>query len=189
VLRLGVDWRPLVYVDLVTARSTWPEAELIETERLFLEPLRVDHAGEMAPVLNDVSLHAFIGGQPATHDELRSRYAAQIVGHSPDRRQGWLNWILRHRPTGAPVGTVQATLTRDGERSVAELAWVVAVVHQRRGYADEAAAAVADWLHQRGTDTLIAHIHPQHQASIAIAQRLGMRTTGVTVDGENRWST
>lgn len=173
----------------MTARVAWPEPEPIETDRLILEPLRVDHADEMAPALDDVRLHAYIGGRPATRGELRSRYAAQVVGHSPDGQQGWLNWIVRHRPTGAAVGTLQATLTRDGDRGVAELAWVIAVAHQRRGYALEAAVAVSGWLRARATGTLIAHIHPEHLASIAIAERLGMHATGEIVDGETRWTT
>jgi RimJ/RimL family protein N-acetyltransferase len=173
----------------VTARTTWPRPELIESERLILEPLRVSHADEMAPALNDAGLHTFIGGRPATVAELRDRYAAQVVGQSPDGRQGWLNWILRHRHTGEPVGTVQATLTRDRDRCGAELAWVVAVKHQRRGYAQEAATAMAGWLREHGVAALIAHIDPAHQASMAIATRLGMHATGVTVDGETRWTT
>jgi RimJ/RimL family protein N-acetyltransferase len=163
--------------------------DLIESERLILEPLRVSHADEMAAALSDTGLHTFIGGRPATLEELRDRYAAQVIGQSPDGRQGWLNWILRHRHTGEPVGTVQATLTRDRDRCVAELAWVIVVKHQRRGYAQEAAAAMAVWLQEHGVDTLIAHINPAHQASITIATRLGMHATGVAVDGETRWTT
>lgn len=173
----------------MTAHASWPEAEVIETARLILEPLRVDHAGEMAPALDDIRLHEFIGGRPATRDELRSRYAAQVVGHSPDRLQGWLNWITRDRRTGEPAGTVQATLTRDGSRTTAELAWVTAVAQQGRGYASEAAIALAGWLQRMGVDTLIAHINPAHQASASIAQRLGMHATEVMVDGETRWTT
>jgi RimJ/RimL family protein N-acetyltransferase len=164
--------------------STWPSPAEITTERLILEPLRVEHADELAPALDDLRLHEFIGGQPATADELRRRYALQAVGHSPDGRQGWLNWIARHRQTGAPVGTVQATLNP----GVAEVAWVIGVAHQRQGYAREAAAALAGWLRALGGYTLIAHIHPEHHASIAVAKRIGLRPSDVMVDGERRWT-
>jgi hypothetical protein len=61
----------------------------------------------------------------ATVDQLRERYARQIAGRSPDGAQGWLNWIARHRETGAAVGTVQVRALglsptdtiRDGEVS------------------------------------------------------------------------
>ena len=36
----------------------------LESERLVLEPLRVEHAEELAPLLDDPRLHEFIGGDP-----------------------------------------------------------------------------------------------------------------------------
>jgi hypothetical protein len=41
----------------------WPLAPVLSTERLLLEPLRVEHAEEMAPLLDDRRLHAFTGGE------------------------------------------------------------------------------------------------------------------------------
>jgi RimJ/RimL family protein N-acetyltransferase len=170
-----------------SAQPVWPAAEPIGTARLVLEPLRVDHADEMAVALDDVRLHEFIGGEPATPDELRRRYALQAVGHAPDGSAGWLNWVLRVRATGEAAGTVQATLVREGGSTVADVAWVVGAGHQGRGYATEAATAMADWLRAQGADTLTAHVHPEHAASIAVATRLGMQPTPVVVDGETRW--
>ena len=166
----------------------WPTAAPIETPRLTLEPLRVDHADEMHAVLDDPALHTYIGGKPPTNDRLRRRYAIQTRGHSPDGTQGWLNWIARDRETGKAVGTVQATLTRTADaRLQAEVAWVIGVGHQGRGYAKEAAAAMVDWLRGQKADTLTAHIHPDHRASIAVATHLGLTATDLVEDGEIVW--
>ncbi|MGK5737775.1 GNAT family N-acetyltransferase [Micromonospora sp. URMC 103] len=170
------------------AARDFPVAELVETERLVLEPLRVEHADEMAPLLRDERLHEYIGGEPATLEQLRSRYARQATGRSPDGTEGWLNWIVRHRETGEAVGTVQATVRLDGDRSVAELAWVVVAPEQGRGYAAEAAAGMVGWLDRQGIQALIAHVHPDHRASARVAERLGLRATDVLVDGERRWA-
>ena len=166
----------------------WPAAEAIETARLVLEPLRVEHAVEMAPLLDDVTLHRYIGGRPASLDELRERYRRQAVGRSPDGTEGWLNWVIRTRASGQPVGTVQATVSRDGRRRQAELAWVVATPSQRQGYAAEAAAGMADWLRARGIPHLVAYVHPEHRTSGRVAERLGLIATDVVVDGEIRWT-
>ena len=166
----------------------WPAAELIETARLTLEPLRVEHATEMAPVLDDVALHRFVGGQPASVDQLRERYRRQAASRSPDGTEGWLNWVVRHRASGAPVGTVQATISHDGDRPQAELAWVIATAHQAQGYAAEAATGMVDWLRGRGIRRLVAHVHPEHRASGRVAERLGLVRTDVTVEGETRWA-
>ncbi|MCM0676475.1 GNAT family N-acetyltransferase [Micromonospora phytophila] len=170
------------------AERNWPAAEIISTERLVLEPLRVEHAEELAPILDDPGLHEYTGGLPASPDELRERYRRQVTGHSPDGTQGWLNWIVRHRDTGAAVGTVQATIRIDGDRPVAELAWVVVAPHQGRGYAGEAATGMVGWLEGHGIRALVAHVHPDHRASAGVAERLGLRATDELVDGEIRWS-
>jgi hypothetical protein len=65
----------------------WPTTDVIETARLILEPQREDHAVEMAPLLHD-DLHVYIGGHPATLDELRARYRRQSVGRSPHGARG-----------------------------------------------------------------------------------------------------
>jgi RimJ/RimL family protein N-acetyltransferase len=168
--------------------ADWPAAPRLRTERLVLEPLTVDHAEEMAPLLDDSALHAFTGGSPATLQELRRRYAHQVRGHSPDAAQRWLNWIVRLAQADAAVGSVQATVS-GGEHGpvVAELAWVIAVAHQRRGYATEAASAMARWLCEQGAEVLAAFIHPRHEASMLVARALGLKATKEVGGGETRW--
>lgn len=175
-------------MDLRTVEGVdWPAAEPIETARLTLEPLRVEHAGEMVEVLSAPALYEYIGGRPPSLEQLRARYTRQAVGHSPDGREGWLNWIARERETGIAVGTVKATLTNGGAGRTAELAWVIGAAHQRRGYATEAAAAMVEWLRAKGIDTVTAHIHPAHTASMGVATHLGLTATDVAEDGETRW--
>jgi RimJ/RimL family protein N-acetyltransferase len=166
----------------------WPRAEPIETARLTLEPLRLEHAEEMAPALDDQRLHEYIGGRPETVERLRARYARQLAGHSADGAQGWLNWIMRQRASGACVGTVQATLVDGPAGRAAEVAWIVAVAHQRQGYAQEAAAGMTAWLRRHGADLLVAYVHPRHEASAIVARRLGLEPTAAVRDGEVRWS-
>lgn len=175
--------------------GTWPTAGLIETPRLRLEPLRVEHASEAALAFDDVRLHAWTGGSPASLAELESRYRRQAVGHSPDGTQGWLNWMVhRHaygdRSGGPLVGTVQTTLQRSPDTGELEayVAWVVAFGEQGHGYAREAALAMARWLRTRGVGRLAAYVHPRHEASQRVARALGLAPTDVTRDGEVRWS-
>jgi RimJ/RimL family protein N-acetyltransferase len=142
----------------------------------------------MAPLLDDQALHRYMGGRPATRGELYARYRRQSAGRSPNGQEGWLNWVVRHRASGRAVGIVQATLRRDGEHLTAELAWVIASRYQRRGCASEAAIGMATWLGRQGVRHFVAHVHPEHQASIRVAGRLGLAPTDVVVDGEIRWA-
>jgi len=43
------------------------------------------------------------------------------------------------------------------------------------------------WLRHQGVQTLIAHVHPQHEASKAVARAVGLAPTETLVDGEVRW--
>ncbi|MEU4349103.1 GNAT family N-acetyltransferase [Streptomyces sp. NPDC023838] len=150
--------------------------------RTELEPLRVEHAEEMARVLGDPALHRFIGGAPDTAERLRARYARMTAG-SPDPGVRWLNWVVRLREEDRLVGTVQATV----EGGTAEIAWVVGTPWQGRGLAREAARALVDGLRAHGVRDFVAHIHPDHTASAAVARAAGLAPTGERQDGEVRW--
>lgn len=120
-------------------------AEVITTRRLTLLPLAAHHAGEMARVLDDPALHAFIGGAPQSAEELRARYERLVAG-SGDPGVSWCNWVVRLRSADCLTGTVQATVA--GER--AEIAWVVGTPWQGRRIATEAARGLVGWLGTRG---------------------------------------
>ncbi|MGC4949109.1 GNAT family N-acetyltransferase [Streptomyces sp. DT224] len=154
--------------------------EPFATPRLEALPLRVEYAEEMAAVLADPALHTFTGGAPETPEALRARYARQTAG-SPDAGELWWNWVLR--AGDGLVGYVQATVRGD----LAGIAWVVGVPWQGRGYAREAAGGLVAHLREAGVRTVIAHIHPEHAASAAVAAGAGLARTGEREDGEERW--
>jgi RimJ/RimL family protein N-acetyltransferase len=172
------------------------DAEPIRTPRLTLVPLAVEHAGEMAEVLGDPTLHTFIGGSPATPAELRARYTRMVAGPPPGRDEAWLNWVIRlhpsqnlnrqEGPSGSDplTGYVQATVTP----AEASVAWVVGVPWQGRGIAGEAALALVAWLRERGVSTIVATVHPGHAVSSAVARRAGLVPTDARVDGEVVWT-
>jgi RimJ/RimL family protein N-acetyltransferase len=156
---------------------------------IILEPLRIEHAGEMARVLASAELYRFTGGQPPSVEELRERYARQVVGRSPDGRAVWHNWVVHRLAAGAAFGWIQATVTGSAARPTAELAWTTAADQQRRGYARAAARAAMAELRGEGVSRFVAHVHPGHAASIAVARSLGMAPTEQIDDGEVLWAT
>jgi len=157
----------------------------LSTERLSLVPLQPSDADEMATVLGDPALHAFIGGEPLDAQALRSRFERLAIGRSEDGREVWHNWIVRRLDTDEAVGTVQATAV-PGAAS-AEIAWVIGVPWQGSGYASEAARALVEWLATTGMTTIETHIHPRHAASEKVAQRAGLTRTDELVTGERIW--
>jgi RimJ/RimL family protein N-acetyltransferase len=162
-------------------------AEPIRTGRLVLLPLRVSHASEMAAVLADPDLYAFTGGSPLVTRALRSRYERLVAG-SPDPAVSWCNWVIQVRERRCLAGTVQATITGTATGRTAEVAWVVGLRWQGQGIATEAARALVAWLGTQSVRTVIAHIHPRHRASAAVAAAAGLAPTSHRQAGEIRWS-
>ncbi|MEU8674153.1 GNAT family N-acetyltransferase [Streptomyces sp. NPDC048560] len=153
------------------------------TARLDALPLEAGYAQEMAVVLLDPALHTYTGGAPEDADTLRARYERQSAG-SPDPAELWWNWVLRVREEDRLAGYVQATVR--GSR--AEVAWVVGTGMQGRGYAKEAAGGLVVHLLGGGVvRTVVAHIHPHHAASAAVASAAGLSPTEEREDGEVRW--
>jgi len=150
---------------------------------LRLEPLRVADAAEMAEVLSAPELYAVIGGSPPNEAMLAERYHHQVAGRSADGREEWLNWVIR--VGGRAVGYVQATVHDDGR---AEIAWVVGLPWQGRGYATAAARELVALLAARGVRQVEAHVRPGHVASETVAARVGLVATGsLDPGGEQLW--
>ena len=150
-----------------------------------LTPLAVADAAEMTGVLSDPELYRVTGGRPPTEDELRERYARQVVGRSADGSQQWLNWVVRSQ--GQAVGFVQATVDADGR---AGIAWVIGTPWQRRGLATDAVLRMVGLLEERpDVRTVEAWIAPGHLASERVAERVGLVAADEhDEDGERRWT-
>jgi RimJ/RimL family protein N-acetyltransferase len=160
--------------------------ESIGTIRLRLVPIGPGHADEMAGVLADPALYAFTGGRPLSAGALRERYQRLAAGPS-EPGVTWANWVIQDRRSGRLAGYVQATITAGEHGPEAEVAWVVGTAWQGQGLATEAARGLAGWLADHGVATIVAHIHPDHHASAAVAAAVGLKPSGGWHDGERRW--
>ena len=154
--------------------STPRPDERILTDRLDLQPVMVGDADEMATIFADRRLYTFTGGEPSTLEALRSTFArleaARTASATAQR-----NWVVRHRVDDQAIGMLQASFADGGQ--VAEIAWAIGVPWQGQGLATEATRAVIDWLEGQGVGTITAWIRPDHQASAAVALRVGLTPT------------
>ena len=107
--------------------------------RLVLEPLRVDHAGELVGVLSDAGLYAFTGGSPPSREELERRYARQVAG--PEDGVAELAWVVGTQWQGRGVAREAARLVRDHLLALG-VRRVVAHVHPDHVASQRVAAAL-----------------------------------------------
>lgn len=124
--------------------------------------------------MSDERLFDFVPERPPISERaLEERYRTWSAGLSPDGSERWLNWAARLRGTDTYVGWFQATVRSD---RTADIAYVVFVEHQKRGYAHEASTAVVGHLaRDLRVERIYATIDPGNDASIALAKSLGMR--------------
>ena len=155
------------------------------TDRLRVEPLRVEDADDMVEVLSDARLYEFTGGSPPDLEELRRRFRVQVTEVSPDGRETWLNWVVRLRSDGTAIGYVQASVERAS--ADVQVAWVIGRTWQGQGYASEAVGEMVTALRAAGTRRLVARVRGDHAASRRVAERAGLAPTGTVVDDEDEW--
>jgi RimJ/RimL family protein N-acetyltransferase len=162
------------------------EAAVITTEHLVLVPLGAEDADELADILFDGRLHDFIGSPPESRLEVHDRLVLLAAG-SPRADEDWLNWVVRRRFDSVAVGTVQATVREVDGTKEARLGWMIGVEWQNHGFASEAATALVGWMAMQNVEEIAANIHPEHNASAAVASRAGLRQTEEIHDGERVW--
>ena len=146
----------------------------LAADGLVLEPLVAADADAMFALLSDPALYRWIDEAPPRNvAQLRARYARLESRASADGRQAWLNWIVREREGGPPLGFVQATVLEDGS---AWIAYLLGSAHRGRGAATRATAAMLAHLEaEHGAHRLLANVEAENGASIRVLERLGFR--------------
>ena len=132
----------------------------------------------IAPRFIDPRIWTFIPNlRPADADAVAQRFrrwSSPVPADMPDAKS-FENWLGIDRATGTPVGHFQATIFRDGS---AMIGYVVFFDSQGRGFAVEAMGAVVKHLRDdHAIGTIVAEMHSENAASIAVAARLGLRET------------
>lgn len=149
----------------------------IETSRLILEPLRVEHAELCFGHLADPELYVYVPqNPPASIEKLAERYR-HILTNAP-ANQIWLNWFGRAKKDDAFVCSVQATIDI-AERS-AMLAYQTFAPNRQQGLAREACIAVMDHLvSRRHLVRFVAEIDTLNVASRKLLESLHFRQVGL----------
>jgi RimJ/RimL family protein N-acetyltransferase len=144
----------------------------LRTERLVLRPLAVSDLDEYVALFEDAEVLRYIGdGTAATREEVKEWHARTL---RRNETEGWHMRTVRQHD-GTFVGRCGIAV-HDLEHGVErEVGYIIAREHWGKGYATEAASAVRD--HAFGTlglHRLVALIAPGNDASVRVAEKLGM---------------
>lgn len=144
----------------------------LRTERLVLRPLAISDLDEYVALFEDPEVLRFIGdGTAAIREEVIAWHERTL---RRNETEGWdMRTIRQH--DGTFVGRCGVAV-RDLDHGVEhEVGYIIAREHWGRGYATEAASAVRDHaLATFGLHRLVALIAPGNDASVRVADKLGM---------------
>lgn len=145
------------------------------TERLRLEPIGPEHAGELWRLRDDPAVAQWFGGGLSREQAAREAVRWQAAWEA----DGVGKWVAYRRGTGELVGRGGLSRTDlDGQVRL-EIGWTLLGNQWGQGYATELGrAGLAYALEELGADQVVAFTERHNRRSRAVMERLGMRYQG-----------
>jgi RimJ/RimL family protein N-acetyltransferase len=150
---------------------------VIETERLLLEPLDVSRLEDfVALTAHPDTMRYWAAGGPFTRDVAERNFAASLARlreHGFGRR-----WVVA-KEDGAGLGFTDTKYfgqsCDDVSPDEVEIGWMITPSAWSQGYATEAGSAVRDEAFERlELESIVAVHHPENAASRRVIEKLGM---------------
>jgi RimJ/RimL family protein N-acetyltransferase len=153
------------------------QSNSLATARLRLEPVDDHHFDGLRAINGDAEVMRYITGRPETPEDT----AAFIARHKANwAALGYAWWVFIEHDSGEIVGTGAVQHLERDPRNPLELGWRLRADRQGKGYATEAALAMARFALERlRASQLLAVCHQENLASSAVMRRIGMRFKGV----------
>ncbi|GAB3363645.1 GNAT family N-acetyltransferase [Modestobacter lapidis] len=148
--------------------------ETVRTERLALRPHRAGDADAVFAACQDRETLIWLPALPSPYT--RADAADWVTRLAPGERADGLGMPVAIEAAGQLVGSAGVHL-RPG-RLGPEIGWWTAPQARRRGYAAEAAHALAAWALRLGAARVHAFVDVDNTASAAVARRAGFTEEG-----------
>lgn len=146
---------------------------ILRTARMTIEPM------------DEAALEAKAAAQ--TDPEMQKAYLEMLRGlrAHPQDALWWAPWELRGRGGKAPAAVLGDMGFKGAPESGAvELGYGLEEPHRGRGYATEAAKALADWaFSQEGVYFIEAEAEADNAASLRVLEKLGFKPDGMGAEG------
>jgi ribosomal-protein-alanine N-acetyltransferase len=146
---------------------------ILETNRLILRHQVPDDLDSLYALYCDPDVSKFIPDAPRTYEEARKELEWFMNGH-PKRPELGL-WATIHKETDKLIGRCGLLPWTIDQREEVEVAYLLAKEYWGQGLGTEVAQAIAQYAFERLRLTrLICLIDPENQASIRVANKIGM---------------
>lgn len=141
----------------------------LETSRLLLPPLTVEHTAALASIYADPDVARFIGGDRLTQEAIEFQVSSFADEWS---QKGYGQSAVLDRRSGEFLGRIGLHFWPAWNEI--ELGYVLGKEAQGKGIAFEGSVRWIEWAQSQSDVTyLIANIHSANAASIGLARKLG----------------
>ncbi|WNV74743.1 GNAT family N-acetyltransferase [Geodermatophilus sp. DSM 44513] len=151
--------------------------EVVHTERLVLRPYREEDVDAVVRACQDEGIQRWIAAIPSPYTRAAALEFLTVV--APAARAGARELVCAVEADGVLVGSSGLHHLHDAARLGPEIGYWTAPWARGRGYAAEAAAALAEWAFAHGAPRVHLYADVGNTASQAVARRAGFTAEGV----------
>lgn len=149
---------------------------ILQTERLDVRELTMDDLDAFAAMLADPVVMEYSKNGPLDRAGARGYLQTVILDHYA--KYGYGLWALIARGEGTFVGFAGLIHQDIDGEGLIEFGYRLAPAAWGNGYATEAGRAIRDYAFETvGVDTLISIIEPANVRSVAVAEKVGMKSS------------
>ncbi len=143
---------------------------ILESERLRLRNWRQEDLDSFAELCADERFTRYMGNSKPLDKRESWKAMAALVGHW--HLKGFGLWLVEIKQTSEFIGRI-GLYEPEGWPAV-EVGWGISPKHWGKGYATEGAKIAMQWgFETLKLESLISVIHPENEASIKVANRIG----------------
>ena len=144
---------------------------MIETDRLLIRKFKVADYNDLYEYLSDPVTYVFEPGSPVSLDE------AKVLARQRSKGNDFFAVVLKQN--NKMIGHLYLEHLEPKERLTWELGYIFNPAYQRKGYASEASAALADYTFKNfKVHRIMARCNPDNIASWKLLERIGFKREG-----------
>src|ERR1051326_3201731 len=157
--------------------------KILETRRLILRHLLPEDLDPLFALYSDPEIRRYYPEGTLTYEETKEELEWFLHGHPTHPQLGL--WATLHKETHQFIGRCGLLPWTIEQRPEVEVAYMLSKEYWGQGLGTEAAQAIVHYgFEQLGLSRLICLIDPENQASIKVAQKIGMTLEKEVDDGK-----
>lgn len=181
---LGFEEIGVQLLDRVQKRKNRLPWNILYTERTCVREITMEDLDELYVIYEGEGITDFT--EPLFERNKEEEYTRSYINYMY-YYYGYGMWVVQDRRTGKLLGRAGIEHRQTTQGTVMELGYVIRAEEQGKGYATEVCQAIISYAQQElEMDQLHCFIHPENQASIHLAGKLGFvlcEQSDVTQDG------